>query len=506
MNYNIDTLLTELRSTIADLGKGGGSISPSVYDTAQVLRLFPPEDPEPALQWLLSQQKADGGWGSPETPYARDVPTLAAVLALHKYRLMPHAQMAHNTGLDFLQRHANHWVDIPIDELPSATEMVIPYLIEEAATNGIKLSSTAYASVYQLRKLKLNKIARIPLKVGLPPTYSWEALGQPVDSLLPDSSGSIGLSPTATAAWLHHAAQRPDLLEPVSRAKRYLTQATTATGLNIPGVVPHAWPIPGFEIAYSLYVLLATGLLTEPALQDVVDPIINELWLMMARNHGVGFDDNFTPDVDDTAVATAVLQAKSRQVDPFAILQFKNGDHFCTYQHELNPSVLANAHALYGLAFTGERYMAAEKFLLERQRKDGRWLADKWHSSWIYTTLEVILALNQLGYTTEAAKAIETLLQHQHPNGGWGSGQCPNRTETSYALIILSTLRRAGFLHAKGAMALQQGYHWLNSNYGTHRKAEEKLWLAKESYTPYRIDRIYELSALTSIAIERVSI
>ncbi|MBD2248543.1 hypothetical protein [Nostoc sp. FACHB-888] len=60
------TLFTELRSLIADLGKNGGLISPSVYDTAQVLRFYPPATGvEPALEWLLTQQQADGGWGNP---------------------------------------------------------------------------------------------------------------------------------------------------------------------------------------------------------------------------------------------------------------------------------------------------------------------------------------------------------------------------------------------------------------------------------------------------------
>ena len=50
----IDSLSLELRQLIADLGKDGGLISPSVYDTAQVLRFYPPEEGvAPALEWLL---------------------------------------------------------------------------------------------------------------------------------------------------------------------------------------------------------------------------------------------------------------------------------------------------------------------------------------------------------------------------------------------------------------------------------------------------------------------
>jgi len=68
----MDLQLAELQSLMADLGKAGGLISPSIYDTAQVLRLYPPpEGPEPTLDWLLQQQQADGGWGDPSVSYAR---------------------------------------------------------------------------------------------------------------------------------------------------------------------------------------------------------------------------------------------------------------------------------------------------------------------------------------------------------------------------------------------------------------------------------------------------
>ncbi|MCX6049802.1 MAG: hypothetical protein NT075_32280 [Chloroflexi bacterium] len=497
--------MTELRATIADLGKGSGSISPSVYDTAQVLRLYAPQESGPALTWLLSQQQADGGWGAPETPYARDVPTLAAVLALHSYHHVPHTHIAREAGLAFLRRQADQWAEIPIDALPTATEIILPYLIEEAQICGLAIDPTLYTALYQLRNYKLKQLGKRPLVAGSAPTHSWEALRQEADAILPDSLGSIGLSPSATAAWLRVASTRPDLAEHCKRAEKYLTYAAASTGLDLPGVVPPAWPITGLEIAYALYALLITGLLTEPRLQDVVDPIVDELWIMMKRGHGVSFGENFTPDLDDTAVATAVLQAKARQIDPAVILQFKNGGHFCTYHHELNPSVLANAHALYALTYTNERYPAAEKFLLERQCVDGRWLPDKWHSSWIYTTLEVILALGELGYPAQIAKAQETIIQQQKVDGGWGSGHCANRAETSYALITLSTLRQYGHLTSKGEFALERGYQWLTQANNTHPATETKLWLAKEIYAPYRVDRIYELSTLISVVTERVA-
>ena len=38
MDHTTDILLADLRHVIADLGKNGGQISPSVYDTAQVIQ------------------------------------------------------------------------------------------------------------------------------------------------------------------------------------------------------------------------------------------------------------------------------------------------------------------------------------------------------------------------------------------------------------------------------------------------------------------------------------
>jgi len=507
MNYNIDTLLTELRSTIADLGKGGGSISPSVYDTAQVLRLFPPEDPEPAFQWLLSQQKADGGWGSPETPYARDVPTLAAVLALRTYRQDPLTREAIDAGLTFLQKGAEKWANAPIDALPIAAEMVLPYLLEEANAAGLTFNPTPYASLYKLRNYKKQQLNKRPLQISSPPTHSWETLGRPADSILPDHSGGIGHSPAATAAWLQQATGQASLAPAYKLAQRYLIQAALATNVNIPGVVPNVWPITGFELVYAPYALLATGLLQHPTLRGSIEPILDELWLIMQRGHGVSFGEYFTPDGDDTGLALSVLQATARNVDPALVLQFKNGDHFYTFHHELNPSVFANAHALYGLAYAGKRYPAAEHFLLERQADDGHWLADKLHTSWLYTTLEVVLVLNHLGYRNELKKTVDVLVQQQKVDGGWGHGKASTRVETSYALITLTTLQQRGLLNQAGVYALQRGYQALHDiSQSGGGLDDEALWLGKELYAPYRVDRVYELSALLSVLLEKVSV
>lgn len=504
MNDVIVALLTELRVLVSDLGKNGGQLSPSVYDTAQVLRLYPPAETTPAITWLVAQQQSDGGWESPTTPYARDVSTLAALLALHPYRQSHKLCDVIDAGLAFLQRQASQWAELPLDALPIAAEVILPYLIEEAHTLGFTLDWEPYTLLYRLRQHKLQQLHRRSLRAGMPPTHSWEALGKEAPSLLPDHSGGIGHSPAATAAWLRQAEHYPNLAAGCTTARHYLLNAARATGLDIPGVVPNVWPIIGFELAYAPYALLLTGLLHHPALQDVVEPVLDELWLIMQRGHGVSFGEYFMADVDDTGLAVAVLQATGRPVNPAVILQFRDGDHFCTFPNELNPSVFANAHALYGLATAGKRDPGAEQFLCDRQCADGHWLADKLHSSWLYTTLEVVLALDRLGYREEIRRAGAAVIQRQQEAGGWGSGEHATRIETSYALLILSILHQRRLLDKAGETALQRGYKWLSQAYHPQSVPDERLWLGKVPYAPHRVDRIYELCALLSVALERI--
>ena len=75
-----------LQKLLPQLGRGGGRISASIYDTAQVLRTYPPAaGVTPGLEWLKQQQQPDGGWGSLAAPLYRRISTLAALLALHQY-------------------------------------------------------------------------------------------------------------------------------------------------------------------------------------------------------------------------------------------------------------------------------------------------------------------------------------------------------------------------------------------------------------------------------------
>lgn len=497
MSY-IDAQFAELHSLVADLGKDGGLISPSIYDTAQVIRLHPPpEGTEPAITWLLDQQQADGGWGEPEAPYARDVPTLATVLALHVYSHNRQTAAAIDAGLTFLRRQAEQWCEIPVDAMPVAVEMTLPRLIREANAVGLQIDPNPYQLLYKLGERKCHFIQKSKPAAGSPPVHSWEAWGQEADTSLADETGGIGHSPSATAAWLQQMQRQPVPVyhELWTKGQRYLQKAAASTRSGIPGVVPNVWPITGFEKVYGPYALFITSLFTQPQLQDVLQQQIADLQLLMERKGGVSFGEAFAPDVDDTALGMIALHMTKHPVDINQIRQFKSGNHYYTFQAELNPSVFSNAHALYALSLLGEIDVDTEAFLLQQQADDGRWLADKWHSSWIYTTLEVVLALSRLGYKNALGKTVATLLNQQQPDGGWGADHRSSQVETSYAVLALHHFHRLGVLNEYGIAALKRGHAWLTHHYRPYTLMNERYWLGKELYTPYRVDRIYVLCA-----------
>ncbi|MBK9711832.1 MAG: hypothetical protein IPO81_10975 [Kouleothrix sp.] len=491
MDHTTDILLTDLRHLIAGLGAAGGLISPSIYDTAQVLRLAPPaQGPWPGLNWLAEQQHADGGWGDPAIPNARDLPTLAAVLALHIYCTRERERKAVQDGLSFLRRQASHWSTLS-DDIPVGVELLLPRLLDEAAELGLKVPRGQYASLIALGARRRSLVAQTTRISGTPLAHSWEALGIAPDLSVVDSTGGVGHSPAATAAWLR--AVGPGSAASAARvaAQRYLEQAAAATGQNIPGIAPTVWPIVRFEQSFALYMLLIAGLLDHPRLQDVVQPQIADLSQAL-RPGGLGMSDAFLPDGDDTAAALIVLHAAGRPVDERALSAFAADDHFCAYPGELQPSLSVTAHAVHLLALLGLEHSRPRSFVVARQLRDGRWLGDKWNGSWLYTTLQAIVALHHSQPSAAIGAAVDGMLLYQHEDGGWGTRGSTSE-ETAYAVLALRAL---GPDRAPAAdQALLRGERWMRVNYRPFFVSPVTCWIGKETYQPTRLARVIELAA-----------
>lgn len=501
MKRTLDILLTDLRYLIADLGVNGGQVSPSIYDTAQTLRLAPPpEGIGPALNWLTEQQQSDGGWGDPVLPRTREVPTLAAMLALHAYGTRTHDRLAVRTALAFLKRQAWQWMTPLPDDLPAGIELLLPRLIEEAARSGLDVPLAPYASLIALGNRRRRLIAEAPPSPGNPATHAWDAWGVEPDIALLDGAGSVGHSPAATAAWLYVAERRIDLGVACARARRYLEQASAATGLDIPGVVPTVWPIARFEQATALYTLLIAGLLDHPQLRAALDPQIDALAGAL-RPAGMGFSDFFAPNGQTTAAALAVLRAAGRPADPAVLKGFIDSDHYCAYPDEFQASVSVTAHAVYALALFDGAGAHARSYIVEHQLPDGRWHGDKWNGSWLYATCQALIALRGSEHRAAMKRAVDALLSYQHAEGGWGM-HGSTAEETAYGILAMRALLGDGLIDAGALIALARAEKWMLQEYRPFSPNQQLCWLAKELYRPLRIAQSFELAA-TILAVGR---
>lgn len=502
MAPTLELLLADLADRCRELGKDGGLVGPSVYDTAQVLRFAPPENPAPALQWLEAQQHDDGGWGDTRMPLGRTAPTLAAVLALHQADVAQHAQ---DRALAFLKDNAARWAPPLPEDIPIGAELIIPHLLEEADAQGLHLDAAPYAALQAMGEKRRAKIAAFNPPAGTTPLHSWEAWATAASPDLIDGSGGIGHSPSATAAWLRQA--RLDQVDATAcaRVEAYLRQAEAATGTNIPGVMPTVYPIVRFERLWVPYAFILTGLLDQPELANVLQALVQDTADALTRAHGLGFSDHFAPDGDDTAAGVAVLLAAGRPVDVACMEPFRESAHFSTWPYEMNPSLSTTTRAIHALSLAGQDVAAHRDFLVSRQHADGQWAEDKWHLSWLYTTSHAIAAMADADapeHQAAVARAVDAVLTAQDENGGWGStDRTPDATSTAYAVLALYASGASHFPTPAVQQALDRAYAWLREDYVSGDLAGPSFWIGKEVYRPQRVDHAMELVALTALAV-----
>jgi hypothetical protein len=258
------------------------------------------------------------------------------------------------------------------------------------------------------------------------------------------------------------------------------------------------WPIDQFEQIWALYALFAAGLLHAPQLADLIRPQLGALAQAM-RPSGIGMSGAFTADGDISATALAVLTAAGHPTDRSTLARFQKGDMFFTYPHELQPSLTTTAHALLALALWDVDTSRPIHFLRQRQLPDGRWAGDKWHSSWLYTTAQVMIALAHAQAFDLLDSAINALLREQHPNGGWGADKHPTSAETAYVALALEAVNQHPAFAWRVQLALERAGTYLSDQYERLAIGNDIYWIGKELYCPYRVDHIHILSALIMI-------
>jgi hypothetical protein len=498
MNSVVEGITTRLRALLLDLGKGGGVISPSVYDTSHLLRLRPPAALQQGLDWLRARQEADGGWGPVRgSSLARHVPTLAALLTLRSQQEATGAAASIRAGIDFLRSRAGDWEGNLPDDIPVAAELILPVLLHEAAARGLDVAEAPYASVAALGARRRKLIAQLSPRAGTAAVHTWEAWGGESISEIVDGSGGVGHSPAATASWLQK--RRGPAVDLDRSARAFLAQAEAATQRGAP-LVPTVWPIDRFEQVWGLYALFALDLMHHESLRDLVSQQIADLRRAF-RPAGIGMSDHFIHDGDMTSTALAVLTGFGEPIGVDVLDGYKRGPHFITYEHEMQPSVTTNAHAALALAVGGGDPAPAARFLAEAQSSDGRWTLDKWHSSWLYPTSQVVTALARAGVVAPVRRALHAIVQHQNEDGGWGIEGHSTAVETSYAVHVLHAVRRLTMEQETAERALLRATRWLLA-YGEASLADgAMLWVGKELYCPYRVDQAFVLSAMLRLSL-----
>ncbi|GAB4210221.1 MAG: hypothetical protein OHK0022_42870 [Roseiflexaceae bacterium] len=492
----MEQVLTRLARNIQHLGHPTEQISPAIYDSAYALLRRPAYEHHPAtLQWLASQQHDDGGWSDPHTPYARVVPTLAAVLALHHSQ--PHVYQSQiERGLAFLREAMPGEGTRPHDGIATASELLVPYLLAHATVQGLALPPP-HPELVQLGQRRRQRLIEASHAPGTPPLYCWEAWGTAPEARHVDAIGSVGNSPAATVAWLAAAQHRPELRAEVARARRYLGAASAATGNTVPGLLPNVWPIERYERAFGLYMLDVAGLSYHPRLRRQITRQLDLLHQEVGPA-GLGMSSEFIPDSDTTAAALTVLtRCSQRPVDLGALHTFRHRDHFATYHGEIQPSLTSTAHALHALQSSGAPCdPALYDFVLNRQEPDGLWRVDKWNVRWTYATSQVLLVLDPQRHAQPLHQALATICHKQHPAGGWGDGRA-RREETAYLVLALRhLLRRAPQQLGDTTLhALRRAERWLASTHNTPTGPQDASWMGKEIYHPSRLASLIELAA-----------
>lgn len=491
----------ELQSLLSQAGQGGGLISPSVYDSAQVLLSLSPEETRssPVVDWLLSQQHADGGWGEPVKPVHRDIPTLSAILALRRFPEQSGTREAAEAGARFLRAQAPHWEDLREEELPVAAEILLPSLLNRLGLDEQALPHAPYAKLMALGERKRRIISKLPLMAGVPWLHVWETWGREASPALMDGAGSIGHSPSATAAWLKAAAGRTELTPFIDRGREYLRESSLSTGSGIPGLMPVGGPHNYFEQSFMLYALLMGGVLTDPRLEPQVGGVLRDLTRALGPK-GIGMSDHFLQDGDDTSAVVAVMHAMGMPVDTAVLERFQKDDHFVAYPGEMHSSPTLTARCIHALMLLGKSDELApfQKYLLERQEPSGRWSFDKWSRSWLYTTFHSVVGLVGSPHMDAVRRALDAVLSAQQLDGGWSSDGRSNMTETAFGVLMLGFLERHGVFHHGISPALDRASRWMLHHYTPFAPPEGKVkcWISKELYRMERVDTAFELCAL----------
>jgi squalene-hopene/tetraprenyl-beta-curcumene cyclase len=252
------------------------------------------------------------------------------------------------------------------------------------------------------------------------------------------------------------------------------------------------------------------------------------------------YDNDFYPDVDDTAEVVMALRrcadldgsdaACGRGTRWLVDLQSADGGWaafdaentrelayrlpFCDFGAVIDPpSADVTAHAVEMLARDGladhDAVRRGVDYLLRQQEPDGSWFG-RWGANHVYGTGAVVPALAEAGLPPDhvaVARAVRWLRQHQNPDGGWGEdlrsydddrwrgvGES-TPSQTAWALLALHAAGETG------SEAVAGGVRWLVDHQREDGDWDEPQFTGVgfpgDFYIGYRLYRlVFPISAL----------
>ena len=229
------------------------------------------------------------------------------------------------------------------------------------------------------------------------------------------------------------------------------------------------------------------------------------------------YQNDFYPDVDDTAVVAMALDrtrsdknkdALKRAADWIVGMQSKNGgwgsfdaDNTHYYLNHIPfadhgalldpPTADVSARCLSFLAQAGYSLenpviSSGIDFLYEEQEEDGSWFG-RWGTNYVYGTWSVLSALNVVGIPANdpvVQKGVAWLLERQREDGGWGEdgatyweehqslAKTSTASQTSWALLALMAAGETD------SLAVRRGLQYLMDAPHENGKWTEKFYNA----------------------------
>jgi hypothetical protein len=114
-----------------------------------------------------------------------------------------------------------------------------------------------------------------------------------------------------------------------------------------------------------------------------------------------------------------------------------------------------------------------------------------------------MIALAHAGHLDALPAAVDALVRHQHPGGGWGMNGAATVAETAYAILALATLAAHGVCEPAAHTSATRAAAWLRCQYERESPSNAAIWIGKEPYCPYRVDQVFVLSALLALSVGR---